>query len=169
MPMPKITCPQCGGKTKLLIEYGTPDEAMIQKIEAGTILHGGCAIAGLMQPYYCPQCDLRYDEQCTSQFMRALKKLSFHSATDVVEIDFLPNQLSFSRNGVQKTRSYTANLHEALAHTQLEFWASTTPSTWTLRMELRGYFQEVIELQGTQKSPVAFKRWLIWLDSLTQP
>lgn len=43
------------------VEYGIPDEAMIQKIEAGLILHGGCAIEGMMDPYYCLDCDQKFE------------------------------------------------------------------------------------------------------------
>lgn len=59
----KITCPFCGSTEVMKLEYGTPDEAMILKIEQGLIFHGGCAIEGMMQPYYCIQCDQRIEEE----------------------------------------------------------------------------------------------------------
>ena len=65
------------------VEYGTPDETMIEKIEAGLILHGGCAIQGLMQPYYCLDCDTRFDVHCTDIFMDHLKQ-TFAEAFNVM-------------------------------------------------------------------------------------
>lgn len=56
-----ITCPFCGSHSIMKVEYGIPDEAMIQKIEAGLILHGGCAIEGMMEPYYCLDCDQKFE------------------------------------------------------------------------------------------------------------
>ena len=41
--MQKINCVNCGSNTILPVEYGTPNEDMIQRIEQGQILHGGCA------------------------------------------------------------------------------------------------------------------------------
>jgi hypothetical protein len=57
------------------VEYGTPDDEMISRIEAGLILQGGCAIQGLMQPYYCLDCDTRFDVYCTDEFMDHLKQI----------------------------------------------------------------------------------------------
>lgn len=57
-----IQCPFCHSNQIMRLEYGVPDTAMIQKIEEGLILHGGCAIEGLMEPYYCINCDQRFTD-----------------------------------------------------------------------------------------------------------
>ena len=72
----RIICPNCGLNNIMNIEYGTPDEAMIRRIEAGEILHGGCAIDGLMQNYYCLDCDTRFDLTSSQAFLESITSIS---------------------------------------------------------------------------------------------
>jgi hypothetical protein len=159
-------CPQCGRKDFIPVAYGTPDEAMIERIEAGTLLHGGCAISGLMQTHYCPHCDVRYDMQCTPEFLDGIQTLSYSDAHTHFVVHFDSHQLRIVQNNDIQQFPYTQELQASFSNTQIEFWQSTDDQAWCIHINSPQYFRDVIELSGSAESPSAFTKLLDWFKHL---
>ena len=165
--MEKHNCVNCGSTNWMDVEYGTPDEAMIEKIEAGLILHGGCAIQGLMQPYYCLDCDTRFDVHCTDMFMDHLKQIRYQSKDEEIIVDFHPEHLDVQVNAIRRMIPYNKDLKDALESSALEYWKTDNGNTWSIEISCPGYFRESILLQGTDDKPYTFKRFKAFIDELT--
>ena len=167
--MEKHNCVNCGSTNWMDVEYGTPDEAMIEKIEAGLILHGGCAIQGLMQPYYCLDCDTRFDVHCTDIFMDHLKQIRYRSNDEEIVVDFHPEHLDVQVNAIRRMIPYNKDLKDALSSSALEYWKPDNGNTWSIEISCPGYFRESIQVQGNDDKPYTFKRFKAFIDELTQP
>lgn len=165
--MEKHNCVNCGSTNWMDVEYGTPDATMIEKIEAGLVLHGGCAIQGLMQAYYCLDCDTRFDLQCTDEFMRHLKQMRYKDSSQDIRITFLPEHLNIQVNTFSSMIAYNQHLKSRIQSSALEFWKTDHGDAWHLEIDCPGYFREKILLQGTQDKPHAFKLFKALLDDLT--
>lgn len=162
--MPEIRCPHCGSDSFIPVAYGTPDDAMIQLIETGQILHGGCAISGLMQAYYCVNCDVRYDPQCTPEFLKGIQTLTYSDVHQTFIIYFEAQQLRIFQNNQIQIIPYTAELQTIFSQTQIEFWQSTEKTDWRIVIKTIDYFRESIELTGTHTTPVAYAALLKWFE-----
>ena len=80
-----VKCPNCHAINSIEVEYGELTDNMIKRIENGEILHGGCAIKGLMPHYYCFSCDTRFDQQCSDEFINHIC---------LIEVNAYPLQLN---------------------------------------------------------------------------
>lgn len=150
------------------VEYGTPDEDLIEKIEAGLVLHGGCAIQGLMQPYYCLDCDTRFDIQCTELFMDHLKQIHYKTNDEDIHIDFHPEHLDIQVNTFRRMIPYNKELKDSLYSSALEYWKTDNGNAWSMDISCPGYFRESIQLQGTDETPYTFKLFRAFLNKLTK-
>jgi hypothetical protein len=164
--MSNLACPRCGHEKPLSIAYGNPDDAMIAAIESGALLHGGCAIAGLMPAYYCVLCDVRYDVRCSDEFMRQLKRLHYHQGESTISIHFTSDTISIVSPAISFTTPYTDTLKEKLALTQIEYWEHSEPIVWSLTCELEGYPQERFSVQGNATQPRSFALFQAWLSDV---
>ena len=164
--MAQVKCPQCGSKVSLPVVYGTLDETLIQAIEDGELLHGGCAISGLMQAHYCPVCDVRYDDLCMDEFMNKLKKLSYQDKHQSFTLDFYADYMVLTQDQHREVVVYTSSHKHALAQTQLEYWSSLDQGTWTIDLILPDYFRDHIHLKGTKEKPYAYLSLAHWFELL---
>lgn len=167
--MEKPNCVNCGSTNIMDVEYGTPDEKMIGKIEAGLILHGGCAINGLMQPYYCLNCDTRFDVHCTDVFMDHLNQIRFKTKDNEINLDFHPEHLDVQVNAVRRMIPYNKDLKNALKSSALEYWKTDNGNTWSIEISCPDYFRENIQLKGSDEIPYTFKIFKAFIDELTKP
>lgn len=148
------------------VAYGTPDDAMIQLIEAGQILHGGCALSGLMQAYYCVNCDVRYDPHCTPEFLNGIQTLTYSDVHQTLIIHFEAQQLRIFQNNQIQITPYTPELQTIFSQTQIEFWQNIENPEWHIVIKTTDYVRESIELTGTQTTPVAYTALLKWFELL---
>ena len=81
--MGKVICRNCGAANTRRVVYGLLDEKIIKQIEKGQVLHGGCAIQGMMQPYYCFDCDTRFGLKSSPLFMNAVTEIDYHTETSI--------------------------------------------------------------------------------------
>ena len=165
--MKKHNCVNCGSKHWMNVEYGTPDKTMIEKIEANLILHGGCAIQALMQPYYCLDCDTRFDVHCTDIFMDHLKQIRYQSKDEEIIVDFHPEHLDVQVNAIRRMIPYNKDLKDALNSSALEYWKTDNGNAWSIEISCPGYFRESIQLQCSDDKPYTFKRFKAFIDELT--
>lgn len=164
--MLKTECVNCGSNSILPVEYGTPDEEMISNIEKGQILHGGCAIQGLMQAHYCTECDTSFDAQCTEEFLNHIKALTFSTKDMLVTIYFHIDHLTLHAKYVEKEIPYFVGLKEAFKHTALEFWKEDNGNVWQIDIDCPGYFKDSIHLSGTEFRPRTFHKFYEFLTLL---
>ena len=166
--MEKHNCINCGSTNIMDVEYGTLDDEKISRIEAGLILHGGCAIQGLMQPYYCLDCDTRFDVQCTDIFMDHLKQIRYESKADEIIVDFHPEHLDVQINAVRRMIPYNKELKDTLRSSALEYWKTDNGNTWSIEVSCPGYFRESIQVQGSDDKPYTLKLFKAFIDKLTK-
>lgn len=164
--MPKTECVNCGSNSILPVEYGTPNEAMIAKIEKGQILHGGCEIHGLMQAHYCLECDTRFDTECTEEFLNHIKALTYSSKDMLVTIYFHIDHLTLHAKYVEKEIPYLSDLKKAFKQTALEFWKEDNGNVWTIDIDCPGYVRDSIHLTGTEYRPTTFYKFNDFIQSL---
>jgi|GEM_PF-1341378 len=79
--MGKVICRNCGVTNTRKVVYGLLNEKIIKQIEKGQVLHGGCAIQGMMQPYYCFDCDTRFGLKSSPLFMNAVTSIKYRTQT----------------------------------------------------------------------------------------
>lgn len=159
-----IKCCNCGSDDIMFVEYGTADESMIKRIENGEVLHGGCAINGLMQKYYCMECDSRFDDECTDLFIDHIRRIEFKQKDDVIEIIFKKDKLEVKTKDIDKEIEYTSDLKKSLKETQVEFYQSISPSEYQIRIECYGYIQDIVEKSGNESEPVNAVFFLNWIN-----
>ena len=164
--MPKINCVNCGSESILPFEYGTPDEEMMHRIESGQVLHGGCAIQGLMQAHYCLECDTRFDLQCTEEFLNHIKALTYTSKEYQITIYFHLDHLVLNAKYVEKEIPYLTEFKEAFKHTALEFWKDDNGDDWSIDIDCPGYFRNSIHLKGTEFRPSTFYKFSEFLNQV---
>jgi len=164
--MRKINCVNCGSNTILPVEYGTPDEEMIHKIENGQILHGGCAIQGLMQAHYCLECDTRFDAHCTEEFLNHIKALTYTSKDTQITIYFHLDHLVLHAKYVEKEIPYLLEFKEAFKECGIEYWKEDNGDEWTIDIDSPGYFRNSIQLKGTEFRPSTFYKFNDFLNRI---
>lgn len=148
----------------LPVEYGKPDEEMIHKIENGQILSGGCAIQGLMQAHYCPECDTRFDAHCSEEFLNHIKALTYSSKETQITIYFYVDHLKLHAKYVEKEIPYLSEFKEALKHSAIEYWKEDNGDEWMIDIDCPGYIRESINLKGTKFRPSSFYLFKAFLD-----
>jgi len=79
--MGKVICRNCGATNTRKVGYGLLNEKIIKQIEKGQVLHGGCAIQGMMQPYYCLDCDTRFGLKSSPLFINAVTSINYRTQT----------------------------------------------------------------------------------------
>lgn len=161
----RIICPNCGLNNIMNIEYGNPDEAMIKRIEAGEILHGGCAIDGLMQKYYCLDCDTRFDTVSSNQFLSSIKHINVHVGHS--NFDVRINEAEVLINGLK------INIDKALFLSEisifgLEFWNHTQSYHPDVHIECPSYFINHIDVDFDVHIPYHFEAFRIYLEYLKE-
>jgi hypothetical protein len=159
-------CPQCGSESFIPVVYGTLDETMIQRIESGEILHGGCAISGLMQALYCQACDVRYDDYCTDEFITKLRQLNYQDQEHNFTLDFNSDHITLTQMHQSQTLTYTPELKHQLSLTQIEYWTSLDQGSWSINLTLSDYFRDQILIHGNKHTPFAFKSLIDWFHRL---
>jgi hypothetical protein len=164
--MLKTECVNCGSNSILPVEYGTPHDEMISRIEKGEILHGGCAIQGLMQAHYCKECDTRFDVQCTDEFINHIKALTYSTKDMLITIYFEIDHLTLHAKYVEKEIPYLPELKEALKQTALEFWKEDNGNVWQIDIDCPGYFRDSIHLHGTEYRPSTFYKFNEFIQML---
>lgn len=106
--MGKIVCKSCGSRNSIRLEYGMPDDAMISRIEAGEVMHGGCVVAGLTQDFYCLDCNAKFDKVSSDMFMKGLSMIKFKlSRTEKHRPVVHQWQLDFSHDGNRELNGFT--------------------------------------------------------------
>ncbi len=162
----KIKCCNCGSDDIMNVEYGTPDEKMIKRIEKGEILHGGCAVSGLMQKYYCMDCDTRFDDECTDLFVDHIRRIEFKDEQRHVDIIFAKENLHIKSDDIEKDIKYTDDIKKLLKKTQVEYLQSFMPSTYSIRFECYGYIQDIVEKSGNSTEPTNASLFINWIDEI---
>jgi len=79
--MGKVICRNCGYTNTRKVVYGILDEKIIKQIEKGQVMHSGCAIQGMMQPYYCFDCDSRFGLKSSLLFMNTVTAIDYRTET----------------------------------------------------------------------------------------
>lgn len=148
------------------VEYGTVDDAMIKRIENGEILHGGCAVSGLMQKYYCLDCDSRFDDLCTDLFMSHIRRIEYKHDNEVIEIAFSKDKLYLKTKEFDKEIDYSEDIKDQLRKTQVEYYQSVSPSRYQIRIECFGYIQDIVEKEGNMTEPVKAILFQNWIEDL---
>ena len=159
-------CCNCGSNDIMNVEYGTPNDEMIKRIEKGEILHGGCAISGLMQKYYCMDCDSRFDDECTDLFINHIRQIEIVEGNNHTEIHFTKDKLQLKIGEFEKVIDYTDNIKNELKQSQVEFYQSYDTSKIKIRIECFGYIQDVVEKTIADNEPVNGYKFLDWINKL---
>lgn len=158
------------------VEYGMPDDAMVARIEAGEILHGGCKVKGLTQSLFCLECETRFDQTSTPEFMSALQRIKFtrngESFDIVLEHENTENDRLILTQEC-KTTIVTNRKHlDQLIQCGLEFWdqkgfrENDEAGEWRLEWIAEGYFRKDDHFSRNRHAPYVFDRWLNFLAEL---
>ena len=161
----RIICPNCGLNNIMNIEYGNPDEAMIRRIEAGEILHGGCAIDGLMQNYYCLDCDTRFDLTSSQHFLESITSISV--SVGRLHYDIRIQDSVVLINGLKINLDKTLFLNE-ISIFGLEFWNHTQSHHPDVHIECPTYFMDHIDVDFDVHIPYHFEAFRIYLEYLKE-
>lgn len=164
--MQKIKCVNCGSNSILPVEYGTPNEDTIARIEKGEILHGGCAIQGLMQAHYCTACDTSFDVHCTEEFLNHIKAMTYSTKDMLITIYFEMDHLTLHAKYVEKEIPYLMEIKEVLKQTALEFWKEDNGDVWQIDIDCPGYLKDSIQLKGTEFKPSTFYKFNEFIQML---
>lgn len=174
--MDETRCVNCGGTQVMKVEYGMPDDAMVARIEAGEILHGGCKVNGLTQSLFCMECETRFDQTSTPEFMSALRRIKFTRNGESFDIVFEHADSKIARLVLTqecKTTIITKEEHiDRLIRCGLEFWdqkgfrENDEAGEWRLEWIAEGYFRNIEYLSGNRHAPYFFGRWLNFLAEL---
>ena len=174
--MDETRCLNCGSTHVMRVEYGMPDDAMVARIEAGEILHGGCNVSGLTQSLFCMDCETRFDPTSTPEFMSALRRITFTrngESFDIVlehkdtEVDRLILTQECKTTMITDRKSI-----DQLSRCGLEFWNQSgfmenkEAGEWRLGWIAEGYFRKDEHFTGNRHAPYAFDRWLDFLEGL---
>jgi len=174
--MDETRCLNCGSTHVMKVEYGMPDDAMVARIEAGEILHGGCKVSGLTQSLFCLDCETRFDPVSTPEFLSALRRIKFTRNGESFDIVLEHGNSGIERLVVTqecKTTIITNRTNiDQLMQCGLEFWdvhryvENREAGQWKLALEMDDYIRELELQHGDQRAPYAFGRWLEFLDEL---
>ncbi|MBN2849315.1 MAG: hypothetical protein JXK92_01545 [Erysipelotrichaceae bacterium] len=174
--MDEERCLNCGSTHVMKVEYGMPDDAMVARIEAGEILHGGCKVNGLTQSLFCMDCETRFDPVSTPEFMSALQRIKFTRDGESFDIVLEHGDSGIERLVVTqecKTTIITNHRHiDQLIQCGLEFWNQAgflekdEAGEWRLEWVAEGYFRNDELVSGNRRAPYAFDRWLDFLAGL---
>ena len=174
--MDETRCLNCGSTHVMKVEYGMPDDAMVARIEAGEILHGGCKVNGLTQSLFCLECETRFDPTSTPEFLSALQRITFTRNGESFDIVLEHEGSTLTMLGVtqecQTTLITDAITIENFRLCGLEFWdtekyvENMVVGEWRLEMECDGYLRQLDLQDGNQRAPYAFSKWLRFLDEL---
>lgn len=160
-----IKCPNCGLQNIMNVEYGNPDEAMIKRIEAGEILHGGCAIDGLIQSYYCLDCDTRFDVKSSTLFLESLKEIRVNTGRLHLEVRVLASEVLI--NG-QKINILKKDFLQELAVFGIEFWNHTSSHHPDVQIVCPTYHVHSIDIDFDVHIPYHFEAFKIYLEYLKE-
>jgi len=174
--MDETRCLNCGGTHVMKVEYGMPDDAMVARIEAGEILHGGCKVNGLTQSLFCLECETRFDPTSTPEFLSALQRITFTRNGESFDIvleqeDSVVDRLILTQEC--RTTIITNRKHlDQLILCGLEFWnqggflENDEAGEWRLEWIAEGYFRKDDHFSGNRLAPYDFARWLDFLTGL---
>lgn len=174
--MDETRCLNCGSTHVMKVEYGMPDDAMVARIEAGEILHGGCKVNGLTQSLFCMECETRFDLISTPEFMSALQRIKFTRDGESFDIvleheDSVVDRLILTQEC--RTTIITNHKHiDRLIQCGLEFWDQSgfmenkEAGEWRLEWIAEGYFRNIEHLSVNRRAPYAFDRWMDFLAGL---
>ncbi|MEA4826901.1 MAG: hypothetical protein VB130_09740 [Clostridium sp.] len=56
-------CPQCGSKKYLEIVYGYPGPGLLEEVEQGKIIFGGCCVSDEAPEYACSDCNKQWSKK----------------------------------------------------------------------------------------------------------
>lgn len=113
-------CLNCESVNIKKVEYGELTEEFILSIEKGEILHGGCAIKGLMPAYYCLDCDTRFDDECSQEFIDALVQIELRNQN--VVINFKQSWIKINQFKETLTDLEISELKKCIKASQIEYF-----------------------------------------------